>query len=46
MLVASANYIGAAFEGSKKQIIPPEESDLVRKNRAPQLASRRPSFSN
>ena len=35
MLVAGLNYYGSAFEGKKKEIILPEESELIRKIRGP-----------
>lgn len=37
MLAAGLNYFGSSYEGSKKQTIPAEESDLVRKIRGPLL---------
>lgn len=37
MLAAGLTYFGSSYEGSKKQTIPSEESDLVRKIRGPLL---------
>ncbi|MGZ3807931.1 MAG: hypothetical protein ACXVCE_07590, partial [Bacteriovorax sp.] len=37
MLWAGKDYLGLAFEGQKKEIVLPEENDMIRKIRGPLL---------